>query len=147
MFNFIFMENTNEEQKMVTPDSKVENFVEVGEKSIGNEQEPVEIIEEPTGDDPTMNVLKQFPQVCSRIAEIMKEHAENVAMNLLQKGMDFDEAVANANIEGYRRGKNEKIELVKQHRLHQSDNDEETSCKSSKDLFPAYGKKSFWDKD
>lgn len=76
----------------------------------------------------------------------MREHAENVAMDLLQKGMNYDEAVALADKEGYRRGKNEKIELVKNHRMPQLDKEsEDNSTENAQNIFPKYGKRSIWD--
>lgn len=141
------MENTDEKQELdesvaVANDAieRVEEVVEQGqEKSI---ESPCQSVD----DDPTMNVLKQFPQVCTRIAEIMREHAESLAMDLLQKGMHYDEAVANADKEGYLRGKNEKIELITNHRMPQLDNNPGDDLgETSQCLFPRYGKRSVWE--
>lgn len=141
------MENTNEKQEMVTPDTVVNDIVEHDEELVEERQENNQVTnDEPTEENSTMSVLKQFPQVCTRIAEIMREHAENVAMDLLQKGMNYDEAVALADKEGYRRGKNEKIELVKNHRMPQLDKEsEDNSTENAQNIFPKYGKRSIWD--
>lgn len=142
------MENTDEKQEMVESVAAANDAVERVEEVVEQGQE--ESIESPcqsVDDDSTMRVLKQFPQVCTRIAEIMKEHAESLAMDLLQKGMNYDEAVANADKEGYLRGKNEKIELVTNHRMPQLDNNPDDDLgETSQSLFPRYGKRSVWDR-
>lgn len=99
-------------------------------------------------DDATMNVLKRFPKVCARIAELMNERAEAVALDIIGKGLDFENAVANADKEGYVRGKNEKIEIVKGGRMPQLDaesEDEEKAELFSHTLFPRYEKRSVWE--
>lgn len=102
---------------------------------------------EESGDDATMDLLKRFPKVRERIAELMKDRAENVALDIIRKGLEYDDAVADADKEGYLRGKNEKIELVKNHRMPQLDDmtsaDEETEERTI--LFPYYGRRSVWD--
>lgn len=146
MSNFKFMENTDEKQELVEGGAVVDDAAQHVEELVEQGQE--ESLEEPISlpdDDPTMRVLKQFPQVCTRIAEIMKEHAESLAMDLLQKGMNYDEAVANADKEGYLRGKNEKIELISNHRMPQLDSEPGgDSEEASQCLFPRYGKRSVW---
>lgn len=90
-------------------------------------------------------VLKRFPKVCERIAEIMNSHAEDVALELIRKGLDYDDAVANADKEGYVRGKNEKIELVKGHRMPQLDAEITDDSAAKEVLFPKYTKRSVWE--
>lgn len=106
---------------------------------------------EPIGDvaeeDATMSVLRRFPKVCARIAELMNERAEAVALEVIGKGLDFENAVANADKEGYVRGKNEKIELIKGGRMPQLDAEsaDEDDEKPAWDLFPRYRKRSVWE--
>lgn len=106
---------------------------------------------EPIGDvaeeDATMSVLRRFPKVCARIAELMNERAEAVALEVIGKGLDFENAVANADKEGYVRGKNEKIELIKGGRMPRLDAEsaDEDDEKPVRDLFPRYRKRSVWE--
>lgn len=141
------MENTDEKQELVEGGAVVDDAAQHVEELVeqGQEDHIEELLPLPD-DDPTMRVLKQFPQVCARIAEIMKEHAESLAMDLLQKGVSYDEAVANADKEGYLRGKNEKIELITKHRMPQLDNEPGDDLgETSQCPFPRYGKRSVWD--
>lgn len=97
-------------------------------------------------EDATMSVLRRYPKVCARIAELINAHAESVALEIIGKGLDFDNAVANADKEGYVRGKNEKIELVKGYRMPQLDElPDEDGDKPMEILFPHYRKRSFWE--
>lgn len=145
------MENTDEKNEIDALDTVVDDaFAQVDEVAEEGRQEPMteeNVPAEPENDDATMKMLKRFPRVCGRIAEIMREHAENVALELLSKGLGFDDAVANADKEGYLRGKNEKIELVKNHRMPQLDTDTavEDNAEQRRSLFPQYSKKSIWE--
>lgn len=145
------MENTDEKNEIDALDTVVDDaFAQVDEVAEEGRQEPMteeDVPAEPENDDATMKMLKRFPRVCGRIAEIMREHAENVALELLSKGLGFDDAVANADKEGYLRGKNEKIELVKNHRMPQLDTSTtvEDSAEQRRSLFPQYSKKSIWE--
>ncbi len=94
-------------------------------------------------DDET-EILRKFPRVCARIAEIMSSRAEDVALELIGKGLAYDEAIANADKEGYVRGKNEKIELVKGHRMPQLDADVKPDGAADV-MFPIYAKRSVWE--
>lgn len=147
MFNFNFMENTNEKNENVTLDTAVDNAVEQVDEIVETGEEEQSILSnDASRDDSPMGVLKRYPKVCERIAELMRERAENMALELLQKGMGYDEAVANADKEGYLRGKNEKIELVKNHRFNSLD--ELPSIEdplSETTIFPRYDRRSVWD--
>lgn len=105
---------------------------------------------ETDNDDATMRVLKMYPKVCARIAALMAEHAETVALDVISKGLGYDDAVAMADNTGYVRGKNEKIELEKNHRVRQIhdyyESDVEEQQSGVKQVaFPRYERKSFWD--
>lgn len=153
------MENTNEIFEENVLDSEVLKKSEPMAEPLGENVETEEIENEVgtdgvisvgnvAEDDATMNVLKRFPKVCARIAELMNERAEAVALEIIGKGLDFENAVANADKEGYVRGKNEKIELVKGGRMPQSDagnDNEEDFDKPVRPLFPRYGKRSIWE--
>lgn len=146
------MENTHEIIENVALDSVVdqESAQDGGEDSAGYSLEEAvkDIPDREVGDDDaTMDLLKRFPKVRESIAELMKDRAENVALDIIRKGLEYDDAVADADKEGYLRGKNEKIELVKNHRMPQLDDmtsaDEEAEERSI--LFPYYGRRSVWD--
>lgn len=162
------MENTNEREEMVTLDSVGNCSFEqsegtcgtcqAGEGNTGNEQQQRESGEsqgvsidtfqtDHADDDETIKVLKRFPKVCARIAELMQLRAETLALELIEKGLSYDVAVADADNNGYLRGKNEKIELAKAHRMPQLDamNESHYEDVNSKDIFPRYVKKNFWD--
>ena len=140
------MENTNEkiENEMLdtVAGGTVEQNCEVVEEQEQQEQEPTSTEEQ---EESPLNVLKRYPKVCERIASLMQDKAESLAMELLQKGMGYDEAVANADKEGYLRGKNEKIELVKGHRMPQLDKTPQPEEQTQEMLFPRYGKRSVWE--
>ena len=143
------MENTNEFLEENVLDSVVlEESEQVAEHSgeIDEFQEEKEEIGVTNDDDATMSVLRRYPKVCARIAELINAHAESVALEIIGKGLDFDNAIANADKEGYVRGKNEKIELVKGHRMTQLDEiSEEIGNESMGNFFPRYRKRSFWE--
>lgn len=117
------------------------------EREIGTEAEGTDPIGDVAEEDATMSVLRRFPKVCARIAELMNERAEAVALEVIGKGLDFENAVANADKEGYVRGKNEKIELIKGGRMPQLDAEsaDEDDEKPAWDLFPRYRKRSVWE--
>ena len=169
------MENTNECDEMVALDSMGDCFVEQSEgvvrtyerrertipdesiytngeivPGLGTESdfEPREIAppaEE--NEDATMRVLRLYPKVCARIAELMNNHAEAIALELIEKGMSYDDAIAEADKGGYLRGKNEKIELVKRHRMPQLDRQNDGEELNNRTIaFPRYKKKNFWEK-
>lgn len=146
------MEDTHEifEDVALNPTMDQESAQDGGEDSTGYSlEEAMKDIPdgEVSGDDATMDLLKRFPKVRERIVELMKDRAENVALDIIRKGLEYDDAVADADKEGYLRGKNEKIELVKNHRMPQLDDmasaDEETEERTI--LFPYYGRRSVWD--
>lgn len=146
------MENTNENIEMLTPDGDVAQEVAKSGEEVADYFENLdEIIQEETQtikeeeEDPTMRVLRKFPKVCARIAEIMNKRAEETAMDLISKGLGYDEAVANADKEGYIRGRNEKIELKKGHRMPQLDEGSAPENESPGVLFPRYEKRSVWE--
>ena len=150
------MENTNENIEMLEPNGDVAQEVAKGCEEVADYFENLEEIvqeeetttsEKEEDDDPTMRVLRKFPKVCARIAEIMSEQAESAAMDLLSKGIGYDEAVANADKEGYIRGRNEKIELKKGHRMSQLDEEPASEKETSGMLFPRYEKRSVWEND
>ena len=140
------MENTNEkiENEMLdtVAGGTVEQSCEVVEVQEQQEQEPISTEEQ---EESPLNVLKRHLKVCERIASLMQDKAESLALELLQKGMGYDEAVANADKEGYLRGKNEKIELVKGHRMPQLDKTPQPEEQTQEMLFPRYGKRSVWE--
>lgn len=137
------MENTNENFEKDALDSSVlEEIAQLDERPV-EDSEPTEQVTD--DDDATMSVLKRFPKVCARIAKLMDERAEEMALDLIHKGLDYDDAVANADKEGYVRGRNEKIELVKGHRMPQLDDAEEEETDAARVMFPRYGKKSVWE--
>ena len=140
------MENTNEkiENEMLdtVAGGTVEQSCEVVEEQEQQEQEPTSTEEQA---ESPLNALKRYPKACERIASLMQDKAESLALELLQKGMGYDEAVANADKEGYLRGKNEKIELVKGHRMPQLDKTPQPEEQTQEMLFPRYGKRSVWE--
>lgn len=171
------MENTNEREELVTLDSVGDCSVEQGEGTCGtceagetisarervdydgetftridcdvaSEKEADENATTDEGnEDVTMRVLRLYPKVCARISELMCEQTEAMALELIEKGIGYDDAIAEADKGGYLRGKNEKIELMKGHRMPQSDvssskKDAEESCR---DGFPRYVKRNFWE--
>lgn len=159
MFNFNFMKNTNEENEMVTLDGNSGGIVEQGygvdkveqeQSEEGRDSEgmtPEEETESANEEDATLRLIRDFPKVCERIAELMRRHAEEAALEVLQKGEKYDEAVANADKEGYLRGKNEKIELVKNHRLTSLDEPANTEDETQEPaVFPRYSRRSVWDR-
>lgn len=149
------MENTDEKLEDCALDNSAEQVVEQMDEMVEHEQEPESAVTSAPEDDPTLDVIRRFPKLCGRIAEIMKEHAENRALELIAKGLDYDEAVANADKEGYLRGKNEKIELVKNHRMPQRENiasgndevEDYETAKAVRGMFPRYRKKSVWENE
>lgn len=160
------MENTNECEEMVALDSVGNCSVEQGERTCGackggesisieerdggQEQggtDEVEALPDESEDDATLKVLRLYPKVCERIAMLMRERAEDIALNLIEKGMCYDDAIAEADKGGYLRGRNEKIELVKKHRMPQLDKeDDEVFQNDSRAVFPRYEKRNFWER-
>ncbi len=101
----------------------------------------------PPEEDATMRVIRLYPKVCQRIASLMAERAESIALDIIEKGLGYDDAVADAHQGGYLQGKNEKIELVKSHRMPQLDSFQQEKDENShtRGIFPQYTKKPFWD--
>lgn len=148
------MENTNEciENGALTPIVDKADAQKGGENSESyNLEDSVKDVPEGEAgdDDATMDLIKRFPKVCARIEELMKDVAETTALELIEKGLTYDDAVAEADKEGYLRGKNEKIELVKNHRMPLLDADEssEEDTPENHTVFPRYRKRSVWDEE
>lgn len=171
------MENTNEREELVTLDSVGDCSVEQGEGTCGTceageaiaTRERVDFDGEASAridcdgdsekvtddtaapiaekEDTVLRVLRLYPKVCARIAELMCEQTEAMALELIAKGVGYDVAVADADKNGYVRGKNEKIELMKGHRMPQSDvpSSKKTDEEGSRDVFPRYVKRNFWE--
>ena len=151
------MKNTNEKNEMVTLDGdsigvsgQIDGVVEKGQEQGFYTEDMIPVGEEADEakeeEDATLRLIRQFPKVCERIAELMRRPAENAALELLNKGEHFDEAVANAENEGYLRGKNEKIELVKNHRMNRLDDvPERDDTEQDAMFFPRYSRHSVWE--
>jgi hypothetical protein len=77
----------------------------------------------------------------------MRTRAEAIALELIEKGIGYDVAVADADKNGYVRGRNEKIELAKRHRMPQLDavGEQSDADVSGVGLFPRYVKRDFWE--
>jgi hypothetical protein len=91
------------------------------------------------------NVSDEMRQkIISAADEIRKNGLNDTTANLLLHALDYDNAVKNADASGYIRGKNEKIELVKDTSLPLR----KTKNGKSKDepLFPQYSHVSVWEK-
>lgn len=123
----------------------IDNDGEGDDKGVSNDAS------ETDNEDATMRVLKMYPKVCAKIADLMANHAEALALEVISKGLGYDEAVAMADSTGYLRGKNEKIELEKNHRVRQiqdyyeSEVEEKQGGGARQVSFPRYERKSFWD--
>jgi hypothetical protein len=166
MFNFKIMENTNEREEMDALDSVGNSTIEPSEGTCGagkaGEQgasgedrgtDDHEGVSDETSDGPigvndeSIELLKRYPNVCARIAELMRTRAEAIALELIEKGIGYDVAVADADKNGYVRGRNEKIELAKRHRMPQLDavGEQSDADVSGVGLFPRYVKRDFWE--
>ena len=168
MFNFKIMENTNEREEMDALDSVGNSTIEPSEGTCGackageqgqgasgedrgaDDHEGVsdEASDEPTGvNDESIELLRRYPNVCARIVELMRTRAEAIALELIEKGIGYDVAVADADKNGYVRGRNEKIELAKRHRMPQLDavGEQSDADVSGVGLFPRYVERDFWE--
>ena len=160
------MENTNEREEMDALDSVGNSTIEPSEGTCGackaGEQgasgedrgtDDHEGVSDETSDGPigvndeSIELLKRYPNVCARIAELMRTRAEAIALELIEKGIGYDVAVADADKKGYVRGRNEKIELAKRHRMPQLDAVGEKGDADVRGLglFPRYVKRDFWE--